>query len=153
MAINRKDLPHNTEAEKAVLGAMLKSASILSDGVGKLTDDDFFPENKNHVVIFQAMQRCFKRGVAVDVQTVVDELINAKDLETSGGPEYLLELADSVVTFSNIENYIKIVQDQSLLRHFLLTLEKIEDNYQNNDIYTFLYILDNVKQIYFVQSI
>ena len=134
MAIDRKNLPHNTEAEKAVLGAMLKSSSILSDGVGKLTEDDFFPENKNHVVIFRAMQDCFKRGIAVDVQTVVDELINAKNLEVSGGPEYLLELADSVVTFANIENYIKIVQDQSLLRHFLLTLEKIENNYKNNDI-------------------
>ena len=134
MAVNHKNLPHNTEAEKAVLGAMLKSSSILGDCVGKLSEEDFFPENKNHVVIFQAMQRCFKRGTAVDVQNVVDELINAKDLEKSGGPEYILELADSVVTFANIENYIKIVQDQSLLRHFLLTLEKIEDNYNNNDI-------------------
>ena len=77
MAVNHKNLPHNTEAEKAVLGAMLKSSSILGDCVGKLSEEDFFPENKNHVVIFQAMQRCFKRGTAVDIQTVVDELINA----------------------------------------------------------------------------
>ena len=134
MAIDRKNLPHNTEAEKAVLGAMLKSSSILSDGVGKLTEDDFFPENKNHVVIFRAMQDCFKRGVAVDVQTIVDELINAKDLETSGGPEYLLELADSVITFSNVSAYIENVRDQAILRRFLQTLDEIQTSYLKNEV-------------------
>lgn len=134
MAINQKNLPHNTEAEKAVLGAMLKNPVVLSDGLGKLEPSDFFPENKNHIAIFNAMKRAFFRGVAVDVQTIVEELINAKELEVAGGTEYLLELTDSVITFANIEEYFKIVQDQALLRSFIVTLTNIQKDYETKDI-------------------
>jgi len=132
---NRKNLPQNKEAEKAVLGAMLKSKAVLADCIGKLSSEDFSPENKNHRAIFGAMERLYKRaGGVVDVQTVTDELINAKEVEVSGGPEYLLELADSIITFSNIEKYIQIVQDQALLRRFLETLEGIVEVYDTKDI-------------------
>ena len=51
----RVDLPHNTEAEKAVLGAMIRSNTIFMDYIYKLDVDDFYEENENHRVIFEAM--------------------------------------------------------------------------------------------------
>ena len=129
-----KSLPHNTEAEKAVLGAMIRSSSKLSDGMGALVEEDFFEENRNHRAIFSAMSRLYKRSIPVDIQTLVDELINSKELEISGGAQYLLELADSVVTFANFNHYVRIVQDQAVLCRFLKEIEKIEDNYYGKDI-------------------
>lgn len=134
MTTKVKDLPHNTEAEKAVLGAMLRNKLVLSDVLGALEVNDFFEENENHRAIFNAMLRLNQRNLPVDAQTVTDELINAKELEVSGGPEYLLELADSVITFSNIKSYIDIVKDHSILRSFIVTMNDIEDKYHNNDI-------------------
>lgn len=134
MATKVKDLPHNTEAEKAVLGAMLRNKIVLSDAIGALEANDFFDENENHRAIFNAMYRLNDRGLPVDPQTVTDELINSKELEISGGPDYLLELADSVITFSNIKSYIDIVKDHSLLRSFIRTLDGIESKYQTKDI-------------------
>ena len=90
----RLDLPHNTEAEKAVLGAMIRSNSIFMDFIYKLDIEDFYPENENHRVIFAAMQRLNKEGLPVDSQTITNELINANQLEVSGAPEYLIDLAD-----------------------------------------------------------
>ena len=125
MAADKK-LPHNTEAEKAVLGAMIRSSSMVSEALAKLTEEDFFEGNEAHRAIFGAMHRLYNRGVAIDTQTITNELINSKELEISGGPEYLLELADSVVTFENFPDHVKMVQDHAVLRNFLKTLSDIE---------------------------
>ena len=129
-----KKLPHNTEAEKAVLGAMIRSNSLVAEAVAKLTVDDFFEGNENHRAIFGAMLRLYTRGVPVDSQTITNELINSKELEVSGAPEYLIELADSVVTFENFDDYVKIVQDHSVLRAFLKTIDEIEKKYYSKGI-------------------
>ena len=123
-----KKLPHNTEAEKAVLGAMIRSNAMVSEAVAKLNVDDFYEGNENHRAIFGAMYRLYNRGVPVDAQTVTNELINSNELE------YLMELADAVVTFENFGDYVRIVQDQSVLRHFLVTLNEIENTYYTKDI-------------------
>lgn len=129
-----KKLPHNTEAEKAVLGAMIRSNQIVSDVCAKLEAEDFFEENENHRAIFSAIFRIYNRGVPVDTQTIVNELINSKELEVAGGIEYLVELADAIVTFEHIESYVKIVQDQSVLRKFLKTIDEISKTYYTKDI-------------------
>lgn len=132
--VRRKSLPHNTEAEKAVLGAMIRSKKILSDGLGALTEDDFFPENEAHRMIFAAMKRIDTRHEPVDGQTLVNELINSNQIDDVGGPEYLMELADSIVTFANISNYISIIKDQALLRNFLVKINEISEEYYTSDI-------------------
>ena len=129
-----KQLPHNTEAEKAVLGAMIRSAAMVSEAVAKLSEDDFFEGNENHRAIFGAMYRLYNRGVPVDPQTITNELINSKQLEISGAPEYLIELADAVISFEHFNDYVKIVQDQSVLRSFLRTLDTISKDYYTKDI-------------------
>ena len=129
-----KQLPHNTEAEKAVLGAMIRSAAIVSEAVAKLTVEDFYEGNENHRAIFGAMFRLYGRGVPVDPQTVTNELINSKELEVSGAPEYLIELADAVLTFEHFPDYVKIVQDQAVLRNLLKTLDGITKDYYTKDI-------------------
>lgn len=129
-----KKLPHNTEAEKAVLGAMIRSQAMVSEAVAKLDVEDFYEGNENHRAIFGAMYRLYNRGVPVDPQTITNELINAKELEVSGAPEYLIELADAVISFENFSDYVKIVQDQSVLRQFLITIDSIEKAYYTKDI-------------------
>ena len=129
-----KDLPHNTEAEKAVLGAMILSKEKVAEGVAKLDVDDFYKENEKHRAIFGAIYRLYNKGVPVDAQTITNELINSKELEVSGGPEYLLELTDSIVTFENFDSYVKIVQDQAILRRFLTTIDNISKEYYSKDI-------------------
>ena len=129
-----KKLPHNTEAEKAVLGAMIRSQAMVSEAVAKLDVEDFFEGNENHRAIFGAMYRLYNRGVPVDPQTITNELINSKELEVSGAPEYLIELADAVISFENFSDYVRMVQDQSVLRSFLRVIGDIEKTYFTKDI-------------------
>ena len=129
-----KTLPHNTEAEKAVLGAMIRSNAMVSEAVAKLDVEDFFEENENHRAIFGAMYRLYNRGVPVDPQTITNELINSKELEISGAPEYLIELADGVISFENFSDYVRIVQDHAVLRNFLKTIDDITKTYYKKEI-------------------
>ena len=142
----RVDLPHNTEAEKAVLGAMIRSNSIFMDFIYKLDVEDFYQENENHRVIFAAMQRLNKEGIPVDSQTITNELINSNDLEVSGAPEYLIDLADSIITFENIETYLNIVLDQSLLRRLLKTMESITNEYYTKEISSISDFIDETEK-------
>lgn len=134
MANKQVEFPHNTEAEKAVLGAMLRSTSVFFDTIAALDTEDFYEENENHRAIFDAMKRLYKRGITADVQTITDELINAKQIDVSGGPEYLVELADSVITFAHINNYVRIVKDQANLRAFIKEIQKLNNECFNKDI-------------------
>lgn len=129
-----REIPHNSEAEKAVLGSMIRSTSVLYDAMAQLKVDDFYEENENHRAIFSAISRLYERKVPVDVQTITDELINSKEIEISGGPEYLVELSDSIITFANIDQYIRIVKDQSNLRSFLKIIENYTDKIYKEDI-------------------
>ena len=142
----RVDLPHNTEAEKAVLGAMIRSNSIFLDYIHKLTEEDFYEENENHRVIFAAMQRLNKAGIPVDSQTITNELINANQLEVSGAPQYLIDLADSIITFENIQTYFDIVTDQSLLRKFLKTIDSINNQYYTKEINSISQFLQDAEK-------
>lgn len=131
---SRKSLPHNNEAEKNVLGSMIRSSNKLSEAFGALEVEDFYPENENHRAIFGAMYRLYSKGQPVDVTTLVNELTNSRELEVSGGVDYLLELSESVISFTNFNQYVRIVQEQALLRKYLVSMEEIIDEYYDNDI-------------------
>ena len=130
----RKYLPRNDEAEKAVLGMMIRNNGLLADGLAALTSDDFYPENVNHIAIFNALYRLYSRHETVDVQTLINELINANDIEISGGADYISDLIDGGYAFIMFKHYLRIVIDQSLLRHYLLEMDNITQDYYKGDI-------------------
>ncbi len=129
-----RTLPNNVNAEKAVLGAMLVSDEALNDGLGSLTEEEFFSGNRPNQIVFRAIKNVQARRTPVDVQTVTDELINLKELDNIGGVPYLLSLSDSVISLSNIEYYIKIIKDQAVLRNLLLTMNEITTKYETEEI-------------------
>ena len=67
-----------------------------------------------------------EKKIAVDVLTVTEELINLKELDNIGGVPYLQECSDSMVALSNLEFYINIVVNQSVLRTMLTTIREID---------------------------
>lgn len=127
-------LPSNVEAERTVLGAMLIDTNALSVGIGSLTVDSFSDVDKRNKAVFRAMVELTKRHMAVDVQTVHDELVTMKLDKEADSPEYLLELIDTVTSTSSIDHYIKIVRDHQTLRELLVQIQKIQDDYAEKEI-------------------
>ena len=128
----RTDLPHNSDAEKAVLGSALLSKDSLYTVLSELEEPEFY-EGK-HQIIYRVLASLQKKNIAVDVLTVTEELINIKELENIGGVNYLQECCDSMVALSSLEFYIHIVKDQSVLRNMLLAIRYIDNQYRTEEI-------------------
>lgn len=124
--------PHNHEAEKAVLGAILIEPSVLITVNEHLKPEDFY--RQAHQRLFQVMNELSERGEPIDLVTLTAELNDRKLLDEIGGVLYLNELATSVPTAANVEYYAKIVEEKALLRRLIRTATYIAtQGYNGND--------------------
>ena len=89
-----RTLPHNLEAERAVLGAILLNAEAIHQAVEFIKDTDFFRDA--HRRIFEKMLGLMERGQAIDFITIKDELARSGDLDQVGGPAYVASLVDGL---------------------------------------------------------
>ena len=64
--------PHNEEAERSVLGAVMLNKDVLSEVLEEVTADDFY--NESHKEIFRAIWELYKENTALDMLTVCEEL-------------------------------------------------------------------------------
>ena len=115
--------PHDTEAEQAVIGSMLTDKEAIISAVEVLKDDDFYREDNK--IIYGAILNLYNRSEPVDIITLKAELSSLGKLEKVGGLEYLAELPDKVPTTSNVDKYIKIVEEKATLRSLLKTANEI----------------------------
>src|SRR5918995_6611 len=89
-----KSLPHNVDAERTVLGAVLVDNAAFNSAAEILSRNDFYRES--HRRIFEAMAVLAERSQPIDLVTLKDELIKASALEGVGGAAYLASLLDGV---------------------------------------------------------
>ena len=122
----RRTLPHNTEAEDAVLGAFLTDADILADQLAGIKEEDFYsPANRT---VFACIKELASRSVPVDIVTVTGKLEKEQKLEDAGGLERLEELADTLPSSANCEYYIGIIKRDALMRRIIGTCGDVIDN-------------------------
>ena len=127
---------YNTQAEQTILGAILLDKNIIHE-VESLSSDVFY--NEAHKVIFNRMLELHKKGVVIDIITLIDKLKFNDELEAIGGIAYLTSLSTIVPTTSNIKYYIKIVEELQQKRNIVQASYKlIEDIRRGEDINTSL---------------
>ncbi len=121
--------PHNEDAEKSVLGAVLLDKDALSDVLEILKPEDFY--NQMHQEIFRTIKELYGKNSPVDILTVSDELKKRKSLEMVGGRAYIALLSTQVPTTANVVQYAKIVEEKAVLRRLISTASDImEQGYQ-----------------------
>ena len=122
----RRTLPHNTEAEDAVLGAFLTDADMVADFASGLEESDFYsPANR---VVFACIRDLAIKSVPVDIVTVTGKLEREQKIEDAGGLERLEELADTLPSAANCEYYIGIIKRDALMRRIIGTCGDVIDN-------------------------
>lgn len=112
-----RSLPHNLEAERSVLGAILLDNQALNPALELLRADDFFLDA--HRRIFGRMVGLSETNRAIDLVTLADELTRAGEIEAVGGGAYVSSLVDCVPRVTNVEHYAKIVKEKALLRSLI----------------------------------
>ena len=118
-----KTLPHSTEAERAVLGAILLDNDILDQAAEMLKSDDFYVEG--HRTVFTTMLALATSSKAIDSLTLREELQRSDSLEAVGGVVYIASLLDGVPRVSNVEHYANIIREKSLLRRLVHSANEI----------------------------
>ncbi|MDQ4000123.1 MAG: replicative DNA helicase [Actinomycetota bacterium] len=106
--------PHDLDAERAVIGAMLVSEAAVSVVGESLAAEDFYSET--HRVLYGAMMRLYSRGKPIDQLTLSDELRSVGEFDRIGGRQYVFRLVESVPTAANAARYAEIVRGKALLR-------------------------------------
>jgi replicative DNA helicase len=112
-----RTLPHDLDAEKSVLGAVLINNQAFNQAAEVVDAGDFYRDA--HRRIFEKMVGLTDRGSPVDLLTLKDELARSGELDEVGGPAYISALTDGVPRSSNVEHYAKIVKEKSTLRRLI----------------------------------
>ena len=120
-----RPLPHNLDAERSVLGAILLDNHALNLALEKLKADDFFLDQ--HRRIFERMIELGEAHQAIDLVTLTEELDRRGDLEAAGGAAYLAQLVDGVPHVSNLEHYARIVREKAVLRNLAHAAQAIQE--------------------------
>src|SRR6185436_6995067 len=94
-----RNLPHNVDAEKTVLGAILVDNAAFNSAAEILSKDDFYRDA--HRRVFEVMATLSERSAGIDLVTVKDELQRAQALEAAGGAAYLASLVDGLPRITN----------------------------------------------------
>ena len=121
-----QQIPHDDEAEKAVLGAIFIDPEAIADASAEVQASDFY--KKANQLVFQAMLDLSDREDAIDPLTLQDELTKKNQLDDIGGIAYVSELAVATPTAAHIVYYAKIVHRKALLRRLISASQKIISN-------------------------
>ncbi len=123
VAVSERTLPHNLEAERSVLGAILIHNDAFNHAAEVIDARDFFRDA--HRRIFEKMIALSERSHAIDLVTLKEELQRAGELEDVGGPAYIASLADGVPRSANVEHYARIVKEKATLRNLIHSANRI----------------------------
>ena len=115
--------PHDIDAEQAVLGSMLTDKDAVIAAIETLKEDAFYRDDNK--AIYQAILNLYNRSEPIDIITLKDELESMNKFEQVGGFEYLANLPEKVPTTANVQKYIKIVEEKSILRNLIKTANEI----------------------------
>ena len=138
-----KVLPHNLEAEQAVIGSCFLSKYAMQKAAENLVPESFYSEKNGK--IFSAMTTLLDENTPIDVTTVTGALQKKNELSSVGGVEYLTEILNYVPTAANIDFYLQAVEESAILRNLIETATEIaSDGYRTDE--TVNEILDNSEK-------
>lgn len=135
--------PSDIDAERAVLGSMMRSYDAVADVIEILRREDFYLSE--HQEIYNTMTEMFKKSVPIDLMTTYSELKSRKSSEMVGGMTYLSKLMDSAIVYSNAKYYANTVANLSKMRKLLVEADSIKSAVYSMEL-TPEEILDNSEQ-------
>ena len=143
-------LPHDPDAEAAVIGSLLIDGEAMGQVRSILSADDFY--RARYRMCYAACQTLYDNRKDIDPITLSDALTSAGLLEEAGGQAYLAELLDSTPTSVNVVQYARIVAERSARRKIILSGQQIielgfDDGTESEDA-----IRDSVDRLFKIQT-
>jgi replicative DNA helicase len=120
--------PQSRDAERCVLGSMLRDNIVIPDIINIVRADNFYFDA--HQKIYNAMTSIYDAGNPVDLVILAEYLMGQQQLADVGGAPYLAELWDAAPTAANAEHYARIVREKGITRALIhASTEILRDAY------------------------
>ncbi len=117
-------MPHDIDAEKACLGAMIIDNEKISKVIDIIREEHFYLDK--HKDIYRAIVQLYEEKEPIDIITLQNKLKEFGKFEDIG-VGYLSSLLDSIPTTTNIEYYARIVYEKYVLRSLIRASSEIID--------------------------
>lgn len=121
----KRILPHNIEAEKSVISAMLLNKDVIILAIDTLEPEDFY--SKQYKVMFEVIKKLYNSSLEVDLVLLQNKLKEENLPESYSSIETLKDIMNAVVTTVNIREYINIVKEKSIARKLIKINDEIND--------------------------
>ncbi len=126
----RAVLPHNKEAEMAVLGSMILDREAIGDVSLVLRAQDFY--TSSHRQVYSELIKLYEKSIDFDLLILKEEMEKSGAIEKIGGTEYLITLAEKVHSSANAEYYARIVRDKASQRNLIQAATEIINEARGN---------------------
>lgn len=112
-----QEMPYSREVEVSILGAILLDNHAYDQAAARVKVEDFHLDS--HRRLWLAIVAIMEEGRPVDFNSLTEQLIQMKELESIGGVAYLIGLTDGLPRVKNIGEYIRILENHSTLRKLI----------------------------------
>src|SRR5262249_42404295 len=117
--------PHNRDAERSLIGSMLRDNQIIAEIVNLVKADHFYVFG--HQKIFEALTRLnIEEGKPADIVTVAEWLSQAKLMDDVGGHGYLAELIDAAPSAAHYRQYAEIIPQKAIVRNLIHACNELQ---------------------------
>ena len=124
--MNDINQPHSMEAERSVLGAMIRDPDAVHKAAEILVQQSFY--QPNHQTIYFAILKLTSDNTPVDMVSLHELLESNGDIERIGGGFYLAELLNSVTTSANVKHHAEIVSERYQRRRLIRLCAEISNS-------------------------
>ena len=118
-----KLLPHDLEAEEAVVGSLLIDGDSFVRISSLIKPEDFYRERNQ--LCYAACRSLFERNEAIDQGTLSRDLSRTNQLESAGGMAYLSHLVSVTPTAAHSEHYAQLIARTSTMRTLIDAASRI----------------------------
>ncbi|MCB9499462.1 MAG: replicative DNA helicase [Erysipelotrichaceae bacterium] len=126
--------PFDEQAEKIVLGSIILDQRDSYEAFLKLDSEDFYWDNGHNKPIYDAVKNAFESSKIIESAAVISYLSDNKTLEIIGGVDYITQICQLVTSASDVNFYVRQLKDKTLLRNYLMQMEKVINSYNKNPI-------------------
>jgi replicative DNA helicase len=118
-----RPLPSSEDSERVILGAILLDNALITQAIETLRGEDFY--SPFHRRVYNAMIALFEASKQIDPILIAEELKKEGSVEAMGGVSAIANLTYGLPHFSNLEEYVKVVKDKSIVRTLIRTCNQI----------------------------
>ena len=120
-----RQMPVSIEAERALLGSIIRDPECFDKVAGLITAEDFYLDE--HKRIYSSLVKMYTQSKTIDEVTLLNALTEDGKKSEAEGIKYISLIVSSVPAVTNVKDYAAIVKDKSKLRKLIGICEEITD--------------------------